>query len=76
MAFCLVSLFLRSRLHHFAATPTGPWTTLVRLRQVGKELNWVSTKTDGKFEVLVRFYGPEKLLFDKIWKLPDIKVVK
>jgi len=26
----------------------------------------------GKFEVLFRFYGPEKPLFDKTWKLPDI----
>jgi hypothetical protein len=41
----------------------------------GKESNWVPTSTDGGFEVLFRFYGPEKPLFDKTWKLPDIEEV-
>ena len=41
----------------------------------GKELNWVPTSADGKFEVLFRFYGPEKAVFDKTWKLPDIERV-
>jgi hypothetical protein len=39
----------------------------------GKGSNWVPTSADGGFEVLFRFYGPEKLLFDKTWKLPDIE---
>jgi hypothetical protein len=39
----------------------------------GKESNWVPTKAQGKFEVLFRFYGPEKAVFDKTWKLPDIE---
>ena len=39
----------------------------------GKETNWVPTSASGKFEVLFRFYGPEKALFDKTWKLPDIE---
>lgn len=38
----------------------------------GKEGNWVPTG-HGRFEVLFRFYGPEKALFDKTWKLPDIE---
>jgi hypothetical protein len=38
----------------------------------GKESNWVPTKAGGQFEVLFRFYGPEKPLFDKTWQLPDI----
>lgn len=42
----------------------------------GKEANWVPTKAGGRFEVLFRFYGPEKALFDKTWKLPDIEEVK
>jgi hypothetical protein len=42
----------------------------------GKESNWVPTSADGKFEVLFRFYGPEKALFDRSWKLPDIEEVK
>jgi hypothetical protein len=40
---------------------------------VGKESNWVPTNARGGFEVLFRFYGPEKALFDKTWKLPDIE---
>jgi hypothetical protein len=39
----------------------------------GKESNWIPTSTGGGFEVLFRFYGPEKPLFDKTWKLPDIE---
>jgi hypothetical protein len=42
----------------------------------GKESNWVPTKLGGQFEVLFRLYGPEKPLFDKTWKLPDIEEVK
>jgi hypothetical protein len=40
---------------------------------IGKEPNWVPTSPGGKFEVLFRFYGPEKPLFDKTWMLPDIE---
>ena len=40
---------------------------------VGKESNWVPTSASGQFEVLFRFYGPEKPVFDKSWALPDIK---
>jgi len=40
---------------------------------IGKEKNWVPTSPSGKFEVLFRFYGPEKPLFDKTWILPDIE---
>jgi len=42
----------------------------------GKESNWVPTKAGGQFEVLFRFYGPEKALFDKTWKLPDIEKIE
>ena len=42
----------------------------------GKESNWVPTSADGNFEVLFRLYGPEKPLFDKTWKLPDIEKMK
>jgi hypothetical protein len=38
----------------------------------GKETNWVPTSSGGNFEVLFRFYGPEKAVFDKTWTLPDI----
>ena len=30
-----------------------------------KESNWVPTSPDGEFEVLLRFYGPDKSLFEK-----------
>jgi hypothetical protein len=39
----------------------------------GKENNWVPTSANGRFEVLFRFYGPEKPVFDKTWQLPDIE---
>jgi hypothetical protein len=42
----------------------------------GKESNWVPTDAKGPFEVLFRLYGPQKPLFDKTWKLPDIEEVK
>jgi hypothetical protein len=41
----------------------------------GQESNWVPTDPHGRFEVLARFYGPQKPLFDKTWKLPDIEKV-
>jgi hypothetical protein len=42
----------------------------------GKDSNWVPTSADGQFEVLFRFYGPEKSLFEKkTWRLPDIEKV-
>jgi hypothetical protein len=41
----------------------------------GKDANWVPTKPGAQFEVLFRFYGPEKPLFDKTWKLPDIEEI-
>jgi hypothetical protein len=39
----------------------------------GKEKNWTPTKAGGEFEVLFRFYGPEKALFEKTWALPDFE---
>lgn len=39
----------------------------------GKESNWIPTNANGAFEVLLRFYGPEKRFFDKTWKLPNIE---
>ena len=42
----------------------------------GKESNWIPTSARGEFEVLFRFYGPDKSLFDKVWRLPDIEKVQ
>lgn len=42
----------------------------------GEESNWVPTDPKGPFEVLFRFYGPEKPLFEKSWVLPDIEEAK
>jgi hypothetical protein len=39
----------------------------------GKDSNWIPTHSAGDFEVLFRFYGPEKALFEKTWKLPDVE---
>jgi hypothetical protein len=38
----------------------------------GKENNWVPTDSARPFELLFRFYGPDKSFFEKVWKLPDI----
>jgi hypothetical protein len=48
----------------FAPTPPG-----------GQESNWIPTDPNGRFEVLARFYGPKKSLFDKTWRLSDIETV-
>jgi hypothetical protein len=40
------------------------------------ESNWVPTDPNGRFEVLARFYGPQKALFDKTWRLNDIEEIK
>jgi hypothetical protein len=42
----------------------------------GKESNWIPTNAKGKFELLARFYGPEKPFFDKTWKMGDVEVIK
>lgn len=39
----------------------------------GKEANWVPVDPARKFELLFRLYGPEKPLFEKSWKLPDVE---
>ncbi|MNX75638.1 hypothetical protein D3C86_1071220 [compost metagenome] len=41
----------------------------------GKEKNWIPT--GGKdFWLMMRYYGPQKALFDKKWKMPDVEAVK
>jgi hypothetical protein len=50
---------------YFAPTPPA-----------GKEANWVPTDANGRFEALFRFYGPDKPLFERTWKLPDIEKVR
>lgn len=42
----------------------------------GKEANWVPTDPKVKFELLARFYGPEKAFFEKSWKMGDVTEVK
>lgn len=39
----------------------------------GKASNWVPTKAGRGWEIIFRFYGPQKALFDKTWRLPDIE---
>jgi hypothetical protein len=42
----------------------------------GKQANWIPTALGKPWFALFRFYGPEKPLFDKAWKLPDLTVVR
>ena len=39
----------------------------------GQEGTWIPTDPARGFEFLFRFYGPEKALFDRTWKLADIE---
>lgn len=39
----------------------------------GKEANWVPTQADRGWEIMMRFYGPQKPLFDKTWRMPDVE---
>lgn len=39
------------------------------------EANWVPTDPARDFELLFRLYGPEKPLFEKTWKLPDVEKI-
>jgi hypothetical protein len=41
----------------------------------GKEANWVPTHPERGFELLARFYGPTKALFEKQWQLGDVEKV-
>ena len=41
----------------------------------GKEANWLQTASGHSWFPFFRFYGPEKPLFEKTWKLPDIEHV-
>jgi hypothetical protein len=49
---------------HFGPTPPA-----------GKTSNWIPTDPSSRFEVLARFYGPRKPLFDKSWRLGDLEKV-
>ena len=42
----------------------------------GKASNWIPTIASAQWEIAFRFYGPEKPLFDKTWRLPDIETVR
>ena len=41
----------------------------------GEESNWVQTPEGKGWFAWFRFYGPEKALFDKAWKMPDIEKI-
>ena len=41
----------------------------------GQESNWLYTQPGQKWFPWFRVYGPEKAIFDKSWKLPDIEMI-
>jgi hypothetical protein len=41
----------------------------------GKDSNWVYTAPGRQWIAFFRFYGPQKALFDKTWRLPDIQKI-
>jgi len=42
----------------------------------GQDSNWILTPAGKSWFSWFRFYGPEKALFDKSWKMPDIEKVR
>ncbi len=42
----------------------------------GHEANWLYTQSGQKWFPWFRVYGPEKAIFDKSWRLPDIEKAK
>jgi hypothetical protein len=42
----------------------------------GKETNWLYTPEDKNWFPWFRFYGPDKAVLDKSWKMPDIELVQ
>ena len=47
----------------------------IRGRRKPDETNWVPTDPNRRFELMFKFYGPTKALFDKAWTLPDVETV-
>lgn len=43
---------------------------------IGKESNWLGTVKDDGIFFIFRFYGPEKAILEKTWKLPDFEKIK
>jgi hypothetical protein len=43
--------------------------------RAGQEANWLYTKPGEKWFPWFRAYGPEKAIFDKSWRLPDIEMI-
>lgn len=41
----------------------------------GHESNWIQIPAGKRFTPWFRFYGPQKPLFDKVWKMPDIEKI-
>jgi hypothetical protein len=41
----------------------------------GHEPNWVQTASDKHWFILFRFYGPQRPVFDKSWRLGDIETL-
>jgi hypothetical protein len=41
----------------------------------GQASNWLYTQAGQKWFPWFRVYGPEKAIFDKSWKLPDIEMM-
>lgn len=42
----------------------------------GQEANWIPTVSGKSWFPFFRFYGPDKPLFEKTWKLPDFEKLK
>jgi hypothetical protein len=69
------STLVKSVLQHTqpAAEPRRHRRPLLRPRGTrGQRVQLDPTRADGEFELMFRFYGPEKPLFDKTWQVADV----
>ena len=66
----------QATLERMAADPRYVAQYQLACQRFDAHMKYPPTSADGKFEVLFRFYGPEKALFDKSWTMPDIETVK
>lgn len=59
----------------FRAVCNGYHVSLSSSTPAGHESNWLYTQPGQKWFPWFRLYGPEKPIFDKVWKLPDFEKV-
>ncbi len=58
-----------------SGTPMAPYIYFGPKAPAGKQASWMYTASGKTFFPAMRFYDPDKPLFDRTWKLPDIEAM-